>query len=89
MQLVESALYIFLYSNLTIGRNNKNFVSFYIECCKEQYCIGTHNRHSTKVLLEIVFKNLEYTLCHLVSVTSVSLGAVNDFFFKMSYVSSE
>lgn len=35
MQLVESALYIFLYSNLTIGRNNKNFVSFYIECCKE------------------------------------------------------
>lgn len=36
MQLVENALYIFLYSNLTIGRNNKNFVSFNIECCKEQ-----------------------------------------------------
>lgn len=36
MQLVESALCVFLYSNLTIGQNNKNFVSFYIECCKEQ-----------------------------------------------------
>lgn len=37
MQLVESALWsIFLYSNSTIGRNNKNFVSFNSECCKEQ-----------------------------------------------------